>query len=158
MTISCEEKDDTFHNIFYRTGFNKFTSCVKCINMFRSLLIHDKTASKLLLWISISWVLFAWVFSFCNQEFTIPLSFGQHSGCNPWDHKGSFTLCVFFSIATAIHLITTNGLYRTQLKRSHCVTVTTSLAPIHHIVRKNKSQLQIAQCERALTFRKGTTA
>ena len=58
--------------------------------------------------------------------------------------------CGFFSIATVIHLITTNGLYRTQWKCSHCATVTTSPTPIHPIVRKNKSQLQIAQCERAL--------
>ena len=60
----------------------------------------------------------------------------------------------FFLIATAIHLIATNGLYRTQWKCSHCVTATTSPAPVQPIVRKNKSQLQIAQCERTLKVKK----
>ena len=58
--------------------------------------------------------------------------------------------CAFFPIANAIHLIATNGLYRTQWKCSHCATATTSPAPIQPFVRKNKSQLQIAQCERTL--------
>ena len=58
--------------------------------------------------------------------------------------------CAFFLIETAISLIATNGLYRTQWKCSHYATVTTSPAPIQPIISKNKSQLQIVQCERTL--------
>ena len=64
--------------------------------------------------------------------------------------KGSLTLCVLFLIVTAIPHIATNGLYRTQRKCSHCATATTSPASIQLIVSKSKSQLRIAQCERAL--------
>ena len=56
----------------------------------------------------------------------------------------------FFLIATAIPLITTNGLHRTQWKCSHYAIVTTSLTPIQPIMRKDKSLSQIAQCERPL--------
>ena len=58
--------------------------------------------------------------------------------------------CAFFLISTAIHLIAANGLYRFQWKCSHCATTTTSPVPVQSNVRKNKSQLQIAQCERTL--------
>ena len=57
----------------------------------------------------------------------------------------------FFLIATAILLIVTNALYRIQWKCSHCVTATTSPSLTQLIVSKNKSQLQIAQCERTFT-------
>ena len=57
----------------------------------------------------------------------------------------------FFLIATAIPLVTTNGLYRTQWKCSHYATMTTSPTPIQAIMSKNKLQSQITQCERALT-------
>ena len=62
--------------------------------------------------------------------------------------KGSFTLH-FFLIATAIPLITTNGLYRTQWKCSHYVTRATLLTVVQLIVSKNRSQSQIAQCRRS---------
>ena len=58
---------------------------------------------------------------------------------------------VFFLIARAIPLIATNGLYGTQWKCSHCATATTSPTPIQSIMSKNKSQSQIAQCERTLS-------
>ena len=58
----------------------------------------------------------------------------------------------FFLIATAIPLITTNGLYTTQWKCSHYATATTSPTPIQPIMSKNKSQSQIAKCEQALTL------
>ena len=59
----------------------------------------------------------------------------------------------FSLIATAIPLITTNGLHRTKWKCSHYGTATTSLTPMQPIASKNRSQSQsekIAQCERAL--------
>ena len=56
----------------------------------------------------------------------------------------------FFLIATAIPSIARNGLHRTQWKCSHYATATTSPTPLQPIVIKNKSQSQIAQCERAL--------
>ena len=43
-----------------------------------------------------------------------------------------------------------HGLHRTQWKCSHYATATTSPTPMQPIVSKNKSQSQIAQCERAL--------
>ena len=58
----------------------------------------------------------------------------------------------FFLIATAIPSITRNGLHRTQWKCSHYATATTSPTPMQPIVSKNKSQSQIAQCERALNW------
>ena len=67
----------------------------------------------------------------------------------PLASYGAFTQCCFL-IATAIPLIATNGLQRTQCKCSHYATVTTSLTPMQPIMSKNKSQSQIAQCERAL--------
>ena len=59
----------------------------------------------------------------------------------------------FFLIAIVIPSIATNGLHRTQWKCSHYATATTSPTPMQPIVSKNKSQSQIAQCERALTRR-----
>ena len=56
----------------------------------------------------------------------------------------------FFLIATAIPLITTNGLCRTHWKCSYYATATTSPTPIQPIVSKNKSQLQSSQCEQVL--------
>ena len=67
-----------------------------------------------------------------------------------WVVLKEFTLYGFFLIATAIPHNATNGLYRTQWKCSHYVTVTTSPTPIQPIMSKNKSQSQIVQCERAL--------
>ena len=61
--------------------------------------------------------------------------------------------CAFFLIATAILLIATNGLHRTQWNCSHYVTATTLPTPIQPIMSKNKSQSQIAQCEWALNIR-----
>ena len=52
----------------------------------------------------------------------------------------------FFLIATAIPIIENNG----QWKCSHYTTVTTSPVPVQPIASKTKSQLQIAQGERAL--------
>ena len=76
------------------------------------------------------------------------ITFANHT---VWtDLRGSFTLCDFFLIATAIPLIATNGFHRTQWKCSHYATMTTSPTPIQPIMSKNKSQSQIAQCERAL--------
>ena len=56
-------------------------------------------------------------------------------------------------MATAILLIATNGLYRTQWKCSHHATATTS-SPICPIISKNKSQSQSEkmQCEWAFTY------
>ena len=53
----------------------------------------------------------------------------------------------------AIPLITTKRLHRIQLKSlcSYYVSATTSPAHMQHIVSKNKSQSQIAQCERAFS-------
>ena len=48
----------------------------------------------------------------------------------------------FFLIATAILLITTNGLYRSKWKCSHFVTATTSPTPIQPIV--SKKQIAVA--------------
>ena len=67
----------------------------------------------------------------------------------------SFTLGLihtvrFFLIATAILLIATNGLYRTQWKCSHSATATRSPTLMQLIMSKNKSQSQIAQCEQTL--------
>ena len=55
--------------------------------------------------------------------------------------------CAFILLATAIYPITTNGLYRTQWKCSHYVTVTTSPGPSQPIISKIKSQSQIVLCE-----------
>ena len=71
-----------------------------------------------------------------SLQYTSTLSYKAHSHC------------AFFLIATVLPLIATNGLYRTQWKCYHYATVTTSPTPI---VSKNKSQLQIAQYEWALT-------
>ena len=57
---------------------------------------------------------------------------------------------VFFLNAAAILSVAANGLYRTRWKYSNYVTATISAStPIPAIIRKNKLQLQIAQCERA---------
>ena len=48
----------------------------------------------------------------------------------------------FFLIASAILLIATNGLYRTQWKCSHCTTVTASPPPMQTIV--SKKQIAVA--------------
>ena len=56
----------------------------------------------------------------------------------------------FFPIATAISLIATYRLHRTQWQFSPYVTATTSPSPIEPIMSKNKLQSQITQCERAL--------
>ena len=48
----------------------------------------------------------------------------------------------FFLIATAILLITRNGLYRSQRKCSHYANSTTSSTPMQPIISKNKSHSQ----------------
>ena len=62
----------------------------------------------------------------------------------------------YFLIATAIPLVATNGLYRTQWKCSHYVTAIKSPVPIQPIISKNKSQSKSeknAQCKRAFITR-----
>ena len=70
----------------------------------------------------------------------------KHQGVRAHSH------CKFFFLnVTAIPLVTSNGLYRTQWKCSHYAIAKTLSTPTQPNMSKNKSQLQIAQCERALT-------
>ena len=63
---------------------------------------------------------------------------------------------IFFLIATAILLITTNVLCRTQWKCSHYATVTAS-TPIQHIASKNKIAVAIRNKRTVKTSHKGDT-
>ena len=66
-------------------------------------------------------------------------------------HFRAHSHCAFFFLnETAIPLIAMNGLHRTQRKCSHCAIAKTSPVDIQPIVSKNKSQSQVAQCDRAL--------
>ena len=63
-----------------------------------------------------------------------------------YDRSG-IKACSHCAIVTAIPLITTNMLHRTQWRCSYYATATTSSVPMQPIVSKNKSHSQIVLCE-----------